>query len=123
MIDEEKVSQVKDEWRLYQAEDDHKVLKKPNQRVDLYWHEAFKVKTTSGETRYNQLRKVGKSVLYLQNGNAAIERSVSDNKNTLTKGQIGLLPETLIGLQQIKEYARHKGDLIVLLLPRTCWKE
>ena len=38
-----------------------------------------------------------------------VERSLSDNKNTLTKEQIGLLPETLIDLQQMKEYARHKG--------------
>ena len=38
-----------------------------------------------------------------------VERSLSDNKNTLTKEQIGLLPETLIGLQQMKEYARHEG--------------
>ena len=38
-----------------------------------------------------------------------VERSLSDNKNTLTKERIGLLPETLIGLQQMKVYARHKG--------------
>ena len=50
VIDEEKVTS-KDEWRLYQAEDDHKVLKKPNQRVDYYWREVFKIKTTSGETK------------------------------------------------------------------------
>ena len=76
MIDEEKVSQVKDVRRLYQAEDNHKVLKKPNQRVDHYWHEVFKIKTTSGETKYNQLQKVVKSVLSLQNANAAVERSL-----------------------------------------------
>ena len=55
VIDEEKVLQVRDEWRLYQAEYDHKVLKKPNQRVDHYWNEVFKIKTTSGETKYKQL--------------------------------------------------------------------
>ena len=98
VIDEEKVSQVKDEWRLYQAEDDHKVLKKTNQRVDHYWREVFKIKTTPGETKYNQLQKLVKSVLSLQNANATVEWSLSDNKNMLTKGQIGLLPETLIGL-------------------------
>ena len=38
-----------------------------------------------------------------------VERSLSDNKNTLTKERIGLLTETLIGLQQMKVYARHKG--------------
>ena len=47
-------------------------LKKPNQRVDHYWREVFKIKTTSGETKYNQLQKVVKSVLSLQNANAAV---------------------------------------------------
>ena len=51
MNDEEKVSQFKDEWRLYQAEGDRKVLKKLNQRVDHCWHEVFKIKTISGETK------------------------------------------------------------------------
>ena len=69
----------------------------------------LKIKTTSGETKYSQLQKVLKSALSLQNGNAAVERSVSDNKNTLTKERIGLLPETLIGLRRMKEFARYKG--------------
>ena len=114
MVAEEKVSQVKDKWRLYQAEDEHKVLKKPNQRIDDYWHEVFKIKTTSGETKYNQLQKVVKSVLSLQNANAAVERSQSDNKNTLTKELIGL-PEALIGLRQMKEYARHKVGALCIV--------
>ena len=69
----------------------------------------FKIKRTSGETKYNQLQKVVKSVLSLQNANAAVERSLSNNKITLTKERIDLLPETLIGLRRMKEYARHKG--------------
>ena len=63
----------------------------------------FKIKTTSGETKYSQLQKVIKSFLSLQNATAAVERSLSDNKNTLTKEHIGLLPETLIGLGRMKE--------------------
>ena len=59
--------------------------------------------------RYNFFQKVVKSVLSLQNGNATVERSLSDNKNMLTKECAGLLPETSIGLRQMKEYARHKG--------------
>ena len=59
--------------------------------------------------RYNFFQKVVKSVLSLQNGNATVERSLSDNKNMLTKECAGLLPETFIGLRQMKEYARHKG--------------
>ena len=38
------------------------------------------------------------------------------------KERIGLLPETLVGLPRMKE-SYIKGDLIVLLLPRTCWEE
>ena len=109
VIDEEKASQVKDEWRLHQAEDDHKVLKKSNQRVDHYCCEVFKIKTTSGETKCNQLQKVVKSVLSLQNANTAVDMSLSNSRNTLTKEQIGILPELLIGLRRMKEYARHKG--------------
>ena len=123
MIHEEKASQVKDECRLYQAEEDHKVLKKPNQSVDHYWREVFKIRTTSGETKYNQLQRVVKSVLSLQNANAVVESSLSNNKNTVIKEWIGLLSETLIGLQWMKEMPGIKGDLIVLFLPRTCWKE
>ena len=117
------MSQVKDEWRLYQAEEDHKVLKKPNQSVDHYWREVFEIRTTSGETKYNQLQRVVKSVLSLQNANAVVESSLSNNKNTVIKEWIGLLSETLIGLQWMKEMPGIKGDLIVLFLPRTCWKE
>ena len=69
----------------------------------------FKIKTTSGETTYNQLQKVVKSVLSFQNANAAVGRSLSDTKNMLTKEQIGLLPETLIDLRWMKEDARDKG--------------
>ena len=69
----------------------------------------FKIKTISGETKYSQLQKVVKSVLSLQNANAAVDMSLSNSRNTLTKEQIGLLPELLIGLRRMKEYARHKG--------------
>ena len=50
-----------------------------------------------------------KSVFSLQNANAAIERSLSDNGNTLTKDSVNLMPETLIGLRRMREYARSKG--------------
>ena len=68
----------------------------------------FKIKTASEETKHNQLKKVVKSVLSLQNANAAVERSLSDNKSTLTKERIGLPPETLIGLRWMKQYTRYK---------------
>ena len=50
-----------------------------------------------------------KSVLSLQNANAVVERSLSDNGNTCTKDRANLMSETLIGLRCMKEYARLKG--------------
>ena len=46
------------------------------------------------------------SVLSLHNRNPVAERSLSDSKNTLIKGRVILIPETLIGLCRMKEYAR-----------------
>ena len=50
-----------------------------------------------------------KSILCLQNGNAAVERSLSDNKNTLTSERFNLLPESLVGLRRLKDHARKAG--------------
>ena len=62
-------------------------------------------------------------VLSLQNANAAVERSLSDNKNTLTKEWIGLLPETFIGLRRMKEYARHKGGSHCIVFTQNMLEE
>ena len=77
--------------------------------MDHYWREIFKIKNSSGTQRYTALPKLVKSVLSLQNANAAVERSLSDNGNTCTKDRVYLMPETLIGLCRMKEYARSKG--------------
>ncbi|XP_065641994.1 uncharacterized protein LOC124815288 [Hydra vulgaris] len=83
------VSFVKDEWKLYQAANiskdwyidfDTKKLK----RVDHYWAKIFESNNEYGKTKYGYLSKVVKSCLTIQNGNASAERSLSDNKNTLT---------------------------------------
>ena len=50
-----------------------------------------------------------KSILCLQNGNAAVERSLSDNKNTLNSERFNLLPETLVGLRRLKDHVRKAG--------------
>lgn len=39
----------------------------------------------------------------------AVERSLSDNKNICTKELVNLIPEKLIGLRRMKQYARSKG--------------
>ena len=42
----------------------------------------------------------------MRNGNGNVERSLSDNKNTLTSERTNMTKETLEGLRGAKEYAR-----------------
>ena len=48
-----------------------------------YNAKIFDIKNSLGATKYNILPKLVKSALSLQDGNAAVEKSLSDNKNTL----------------------------------------
>ena len=60
--------------------------------------------SSNGERKYKLLSKVVKS-LSLPNGNASVERSLSDNENTLTNERINSKEETLMALRRTKEYA------------------
>ena len=60
------------------------------------------IKSYSGELKYTLLGTLVKSVLSLHHSNAAVERSFSDNKNTLSPERVNLLPETLSGLRRSK---------------------
>ena len=82
IIDPLQVSQIKDEWKALQAEAIPQ--KWAEGRVDHYFAKIFDIKNFLGATKYNILPKLVKSALSLQNGNAAVEKSFSDNKNTLT---------------------------------------
>ena len=59
--------------------------------------------------KYGLLKKVVCSSLTIQNGNADCERSLSDNKNTLSAERTNLGYETLMGLRRMKEHARSLG--------------
>ena len=106
VIAEKEVSQIKDEWKLYQADSN---LDETKCRIDHYWGKVLKLKTLAGIYKYPTLRRLVKSVLTLHHGNADVERSLSDNKNTCTKDRIHLNDDTLIGLRRMKEYARSAG--------------
>ena len=106
VIAEKDVSRLKDEWKLYQADENIELMKC---RIDHYWRKVFKLKTLAGDFRYPTLWKLVKSILTLHHGNADVERSLSDNKNTCTKDRVLLKDETLIGLRRMKEYARCAG--------------
>ena len=76
---------VLDQWRLLQMEDiPEKWIKKPDGsqiRVDLYYSKIFEIEFDCGEKKYDLLSKL-MSCLSIQNGNADVERCLSDNKNT-----------------------------------------
>ena len=114
MVSEREVSLVKDQWKLYQAEDIPEewhtdILMDVPKRLDHYWAKVLKIKSESGTKKYSLLSKVVKSCLSLHNGNASVERSLSDNKNTLTSERTKLSDEALMGLRKAKEHARSCG--------------
>ena len=109
VIKEEQLSQLKDEWLMYQVEPDNEIGNGDG-RVDHYWRAVLAIKSYSGELKYTLLGTLVKSVLSLHHGNAAVERSLSDNKNTYSPERVNLLPETLIGLRRMKKYVRSKGS-------------
>ena len=79
VVAETEVSEVKDEWRLYMVESERKLPPPttPPTRVDHYWKAVFAIKSNSGELKYTKLPSLVKAVLSFQNGNAAVERSLS----------------------------------------------
>ena len=91
VIAETEISEVKDEWRLYMVESERKLPPPttPLTRVDYYWKAVFEIKSNSGEQKYSKLPALVKAVLAFQNGNAAVERSLSDNKNSVTSERTG----------------------------------
>ena len=74
-------------------------------RLDHYWSN-FSHWTLSGSPRYPLLFIAGKTCCSLQNQNADVEHSLSDNKNTLMKERASLGEETLKVLRLSKEFVR-----------------
>lgn len=108
IISEREVSLVADQWMIYQAED-IPIDWEEEQHMDTYWSKVFKLKSGIVEPKLFLLSKVVKSFLCLHNGNAEVERSLSDNKNTLTAERTKLSDETLGSLRKAKEHARSYG--------------
>ena len=116
IIDPVQVSQIKDEWKALQAEAIPQ--KWAGGCVDHYYAKIFDIKNSLGATKYNILPKLVKSALSLQNGNAAVERSLSDNKNTLTHQRSNLSAPTLIGLRRAKEHSKKEGGACQVVIDK-----
>ena len=102
------VNEIEDEWKIYMSEKCSNVP--PGEgRIDHYWRAIFETKTMSGENKYIMLPPLVKAILSLQNGNSAVERSLSDNNNLVTGERTGIMHETIVGLRLIKQHARIAG--------------
>ena len=59
-----------------------------------------------------------KTCLFIYHGNTNVERSLSDNKNVLTKEGTSLSEETLIGLPRCKQYSKNAGGAYQALVSK-----
>ena len=118
-IKPEELTVLTDEWRIY-AETDipEEWAQKDGSavRVDQYWSKVLKLKSVSGSQKFSMLGKVIKCALSLSHGNADNERSLSINKNTLSKERSSLSITALNGLRAVEDGVRNvavnKGMLV-----------
>ena len=71
----------------------------------MYWAKVFDIQNAAGEMKFTLLSKVVKSCLPLQNSNVSVERSLSDNENTLRPERNNFSDESLMVLRRMKEHA------------------
>ena len=100
-----KATEVIDEWKVYQKQE---ISPDMNVPLDKYFIKVFELTHSNGFPLFTTLEKLIKSCLSIQNGNAAVERRLSDNKNCLTDTRTNLSEEALIGLR-MKDKARKAG--------------
>ena len=110
---EEDVALITDEWKVYQGEEiDEKLWKIEKddevelKRIDHYWRDILKLKTGSGQDKYPRLGKIVKGILALPQGDADIERGLSDNKKMLGKDRVMLSSKSVIGNRLSKEVVK-----------------
>ena len=113
-IKTEELTVLTDEWRIY-AETDipEEWAQKDGSavRVDQYWSKVLKLKSVSGSQKFSMLGKVIKCALSLSHGNTDNERSLSINKNTLSKERSSLSITALNGLRAVEDGVRNEGGL------------
>ena len=111
-IKPEELTVLTDEWGIY-AETDipEEWAQKDGSavRVDQYWSKVLKLKSVLGSQKFCLLGKVIKCALSLSHGNADNERSLSINKNTLSKERSSLSITALNGLRAIEDGVRNEG--------------
>ena len=79
--------------------------------MDHFWNKVLDSKGPSGVPAFSLLGKTVKCALILSHGNADNERSLSQNKKTLTKERTGLSTMTLNGLRATADGIQSNGGL------------
>ena len=113
-IKPEELAVLTDEWKIYAetgipeewTQKDGSAV-----RVDQYWSKVLKLKSVSGSQKFSMLGKVIKCALSLSQGKANNERSLSINKNTLSKERSSLSITALNGLRAVEDGVRNEGGL------------
>ena len=73
--------------------------------IDEYWQHIFDIKNAAGNGKFRHIQNLIKTCVSIHHGNADVERTLSGNKNILTKERTLLNEETLID----KQYSRNAG--------------
>ena len=97
---------IPDKWWKEEVMNDKGISETRYKRVDHFFKEVFKIVGANGAPKSRYLPKLVKSCLSLHHGNAHVERSLSDNKNTVTPERMLLSDDALKGLRRAKEYCR-----------------
>ena len=84
VVEESNISQVTDEWKMYQLQDITDSLKvddtQKDIRVDYYWNRVLQTKSSDMSPRYKVLGPLVKAFLCFAHGNAEVERSLSEKQ-------------------------------------------
>ena len=97
------VTEVVDEWKVFQVDNDFPVYN-PDERIEVFWNKVFELQSADGDLRYKLLPVVIKSALVLGQTNA--ECSLSINARIVAQERASLGEKTIVGLHVIKDAVR-----------------
>ena len=120
VVGREEVSLVRDEFGACNQEDIPKTwyLKELNtveevyDRIDSYLAKVFGIESATGDKKYKLLARVVKSAPCIHDGNADVEWSLQDNKNTVTDERTRLSKEVINCLRLAKDFIHAHDDNI-----------
>ena len=75
-------------------------------RLDNCWTKVFGINIATSDKKFNLIARVVKNALCIHHGNADVERSLSDNKNTVTDERTRLSELTINGLRLAKDFVQ-----------------